>query len=30
MPKTNEIKPCNFHSEIEVNLAGTDKKSSMI
>ena len=24
LSKTNDIKPCNFHSEIEVNLDGTD------
>ena len=26
MLKTNEIKPANFHSDIEVNLDGTDEK----
>ena len=30
MLKTNEIKPADFHSGIEVNLDGTDKKTSMI
>ena len=28
--KTNEIKPANFHSDIEVNLDGTDEKELMI
>ena len=27
---TNEIKPADFHSNIEVNLDGTDEKSFMI
>ena len=30
MLKTNEIKPADFHSDIEVSLDGTDEKISMI
>ena len=30
MLKTNEIKPDDFHSDIEVNLNGMDEKISMI